>query len=262
MNAIFISSDKRKRKFMISEVIKSECGYLLRDILEFDNFSRFYDSRKKINFAMYTILIFQGIMRDFVEIRNTFLFTRSYCIDDLHEYELILHRITQDVNTFFKHTNDKAKTIVVLDLDETLIDENYLAICDLDLIFETLRKYYDYLFLWTHGVRSHLKKALELNPTIMKVDGTFCRQDFIDSHYPKGIGAILNYFNNKYGVTRFTKTCLVDDSQDNYQQDFTLFVKIPFKKIKNLTQYILRSVIIDTSVDERKIIEPNIEQDF
>nr|WOZ57636.1 38K protein [Menippe mercenaria nudivirus] len=139
--------------------------------------------------------------------------------------------IEAQLNTFFNHPKkafDKA-SVVVFDLDDTLID------CDYDIIIDDLNRFllqcqrlFDLVVLWSHGCPKHVNHAFSTSMAEYRLYFTdvFAKtSSFVTNN--KGCGKLLAMLNRKYGVQCLKETMLVDDQLCNYNNDYDLFMHAP-----------------------------------
>ena len=128
------------------------------------------------------------------------------------------------------------KTVIVFDLDETIIDQDYRLVCSYveELLVES-RNIFDYMVLWSHGNTNHVQKAMTLYKLGKLFDLVLTRGRFQYHCFNKGFGLVLKHLNKTHGIAKVKYSVLVDDQIANFNNDYTYFFKVD-KKINN-TQY-------------------------
>lgn len=113
------------------------------------------------------------------------------------------------------------KSIIVFDLDETLIDSLCKKLDYADELLEIAHDQYDYVVLYSHGSHLHVDD----NVTKFK----FAKFDLVlsndenDKKCNKNLLQLYNYFPQ----VRFTRATLVDDSLYNWTPEYTKLV-VPY----------------------------------
>lgn len=134
----------------------------------------------------------------------------------------------------------KFKSIIVFDLDLTLIDDDGRKLKYSDDLLQLAREKYDYLVLYSHGSHLHVDEHIQQFEN-WHSENSICSQttssttnssnngklfDLILSNSDhnarsnKNLLFLYNYFPN----TRFTKAILVDDSLYNWTPEYTDFI--------------------------------------
>jgi len=116
------------------------------------------------------------------------------------------------------------KSIIVFDLDDTLINENLELLQNVDEAMQWARKNFDLMVLWTHGNSKHLQHQWNAwNLEKYKFDKILARGDD-DTISCKNLLFLYNYFP-KY---KFTHSVLIDDTPSNITPEYTNFI-IPLR---------------------------------
>lgn len=119
------------------------------------------------------------------------------------------------------------KSIVVFDLDETLIDSHGNILEMADQLLTTARRVYDLMVLYSHGsslhVDEHVAKLLHMRRNQYTFD-LILSNNMIDRRCQKNLLQLYNYFPN----IRFTLSTLVDDSLYNWTPEYTKLI-VPHK---------------------------------
>lgn len=120
-------------------------------------------------------------------------------------------------------TISQEKSIIVFDLDETLIDsENKMYPNAIDVL-KIARNYFDLLVLWSHGSSLHVDEHITKYFSNIKFDLVLSNSND-QPKSPKNLLYLYNYFPN----TLFTTSWLIDDSPYNITAEYT-HVAIPLK---------------------------------
>ncbi len=136
---------------------------------------------------------------------------------------------------FFKPKRYENQSVVVLDLDDTLIDaEGEIIINDLMKFLNLLHRYFNFVILWSHGCQQHVNYIF--NTTMKKYqlyfDDVIAKVSTSDL-YNKGIGKLLSHLNTKFNVVELGRTLLIDDQLCNYNFDYDYFIHAPSKSEKH-----------------------------
>lgn len=117
-----------------------------------------------------------------------------------------------------------SKSIVVFDLDETLIDKHGNVLDYADELLMVARRRYDLVVMYSHG------SSLHVDEHAVKVLSRCSRKDFmfdlilsnnmVDKQCQKNLLHLYNYFPN----TRFTVSTLIDDSLYNWTPEYTKLI--------------------------------------
>lgn len=156
------------------------------------------------------------------EISDTSLYVDSFDIPNVNN-------ILFKYNLFFKY-NLKPASVVVWDLDNTIIDKNYNLINDqLVEILSNQKNIFDYTVLWSHGNTTHVEKGKDLLNRKYDIMFDLCISkrinDFDKPDTCKNISYVLKLLNKKYHITSFKFSCLIDDICENYNKDYFAYIK-------------------------------------
>lgn len=138
-------------------------------------------------------------------------------------------------------------SIAVFDLDETLIDYNYKILITKEQL-NWFRKNFDFLVLWSHGVRDHvLRGQSNLTATLgVEFDEVICRERN-DYGGHKLLSVVTRALSRNYQIKSVTKSLLVDDLSQNSAGDYTVYCKVPSTDIpafyKKLIDYFERESV-------------------
>lgn len=144
-------------------------------------------------------------------------------------YEQYESDIQFKINIFHQHKPCKIASVAVVDLDDTLINENCeILIENLNNYLIIMKRFFDYIIIWSHGNQSHVNYAFNsvLAPYKKYFSDIIARSSQFKSNN-KGIGIILRFLNRKYDVCQLSHTMLVDDQSCNYNRDYDYFIHTP-----------------------------------
>lgn len=113
-----------------------------------------------------------------------------------------------------EHTTTKDRSIAVVDLDDTLIDEKDRLLKCAKKLLTTIRQRYDIVVLYSHGNDDHVDYWL--NRLKVPLDLVLCNNK-TSRRCQKNLLQLYNHFP---GV-RFTKAILVDDSLFNWTPEYS-----------------------------------------
>ena len=132
-----------------------------------------------------------------------------------------------------RHLYD-AKSIIVFDLDSTLINVRCEKLKNADKILEHAKRIYDYVVLWSHGSPLHVDdnvQKFQINDGTVRGDEIFdliLRNDNFNFS-AKNLLYLYNYFTD----CRFTRATLIDDSPYNWTPEYSRLI-IPDRSLTNL----------------------------
>ena len=132
-------------------------------------------------------------------------------------------------NFFMKKGPLVKKSIVVIDLDDTIIDrDGNFIIYNFQKYFEILKRTFDLVVLWSHGCQQHVNHIFTTTLRDYKnsFDLIIVRNSSVQLAN-KGIGYILKLANIKFNVVEFTNSALIDDQACNYMNDYDYFIHVP-----------------------------------
>lgn len=117
------------------------------------------------------------------------------------------------------------KSIVVFDLDDTLIDNHNNKLLCSDGVLDYAKKVYDYVVLYSHGSALHVEEnALKFCCLNTLSDNTFTLILSNNGSDPKSQKNLLSLYNYLPTNIRFTKSTLVDDSLFNWTPEYGKFI--------------------------------------
>ncbi|UBZ25546.1 38K protein [Crangon crangon nudivirus] len=126
-------------------------------------------------------------------------------------------------------------SVIVYDLDDTIInrDGDYITSNIKELINHS-RRYFDYIFLWSHGCSRHVENAKQtcINGIGFDFDYIISKRT-MDTISNKGFGKVFRILNEQYGVATIAYSALVDDLASNYVGDYDCFLHISDSETKN-----------------------------
>ena len=122
-------------------------------------------------------------------------------------------------------------SLIVFDLDDTLIDEQYnLLSPKMTKILEITKNIFDYVLLWSHGDACHVRHSLVTNKLhINTFDMIITRGTLQKDWYNKGLGYVLKEANRTLKIGSLSFSVLADDLLSNWIGDYDCFVLIPKK---------------------------------
>ena len=156
-------------------------------------------------------------------------FTININVTIINNIDVAVEILNVHIDEFFNN-KDKVASVAVVDLDDTIINKDYKVIIDLKY-FTNLKKYFDYVILWSYGDDNHVQYAIH-----------HCNLNFFnyvlskrkhETTYNKSLNQILLFLNKMKGVVKFSKTLLIDDQETNYNNDYDIFFNVP----TDITQY-------------------------
>lgn len=122
-------------------------------------------------------------------------------------------------------------SIIVFDLDDTLIDEKYnLLSPKMPKILGITKNIFDYVLLWSHGDACHVRHSLLTNKLHENMfDMIITRGTLQKDWYNKGLGYLLKEANRTLKIGSLSFSVLADDLLSNWIGDYDCFVLIPQK---------------------------------
>lgn len=141
------------------------------------------------------------------------------CVDRVDEYGLYeAYRRAKD----WAFSITQIESIIVFDLDETLIDTNCEKLEGSDKLLMCAREIYDKVVLYSHGSNLHVDDNLtKFDNSVFDLVLSSASHDNISN---KNLLYLYNYFPN----TIFSRATLVDDSLYNWTPEYDKFI-VPFK---------------------------------
>lgn len=138
---------------------------------------------------------------------------------------------------FFRGKQEKAVSVAVFDLDETIIDRSDTLVSNTIVDFyKGIRKDFHYVILWSHGNKRHVDRVSstldsEFGITFDCIIHRGCVEDVVDKqndvNINKGAGKVLQILNKKFKVTSLYMSVLIDDLPSNFTNDYLFYIKIP-----------------------------------
>lgn len=140
-------------------------------------------------------------------------------VDRINEYNIYeAYRRAKD----WAYTITNVETIIVFDLDETLIDRKCAKLKDADKLLSCARTIYDRIVLYSHGSNLHVDDNVsKFDKSIFDLILSNTAHDHISN---KNLLYLYNYFPN----TVFSHATLVDDSLYNWTPEYDKFI-VPYK---------------------------------
>lgn len=154
-------------------------------------------------------------------------------IDRIYDYELYASCVRAKL--WAASTNIMAsRSIIVFDLDSTLIDDNGKKLQYADQVLNLARQKYDYMILYSHGSHLHVDEHVQQfenwhSENYIQNGGDSADQQLFNlilSNGTHGIRANKNllYLYNYFPNIRFSSAVLVDDSLYNWTPEYTEFI--------------------------------------
>lgn len=224
------------------KMVRSDGVYPLLDVT-LDNF--YSDKLKKLSgmkpeYTSYGIkdktpiyTIGQNGPRYVIWTKNSPLTVCATYIDRIDDYELYaacvrarLWAASSDIMAL--------RSIIVFDLDCTLIDDDGRKLQYADQLLEVARQKYDYVILYSHGSHLHVDEHVQQFENWHSENHTLNGGDAEDqklfnlilSNGPNSTRSNKNllYLYNYFPNTRFSSAVLVDDSLYNWTPEYTEFI--------------------------------------
>lgn len=141
------------------------------------------------------------------------------CIHRINIYDL---NMAVDMAKNWATELTEQKSIIVFDLDLSLIDNKNNKLKYADTVLNHAKHLYDFVVLYSHGSKLHVDENVEqFEPDTF--DLVLSNNSRYQKKTNKNILHLYNYFPN----VRFTKTTLFDDSIYNYTPEYNKFI-IPY----------------------------------
>lgn len=145
--------------------------------------------------------------------------------------------IMSKYSAFMKKINSE-ESVIVWDLDQTLInDDSSPTVADLSKLLLRFKSNFQRCVLWSHGTSAHVNAHLKLYRIEHLFDLIISRKLTNEYDSNKGMGVILRELNKKFGTTKILYSCLVDDKQSNYLEDYTFFLKLEPNKFNHEAEF-------------------------
>lgn len=126
---------------------------------------------------------------------------------------------------------NESKTIVVFDLDRTLIDDDGKKLIGADEVLAAARERFKLLVIWSHGSPVHVdENVLKFD---VKIDLTL-NNAVVNDLSAKNLLYLYNWFKN----CKFTESWLIDDSLFNYCPEYEKMIIPTTNDISNLLKII------------------------
>lgn len=141
------------------------------------------------------------------------------CVDRMNEYNLYeAYRKAKD----WAFSITKLESIIVFDLDETLIDRKCKKLKFADELLKCARLLYDKVVLYSHGSNLHV------DDNVTKFNSDSFDLVLSNNHCDKVCQKNLLYLYNYFPNTMFKTATLVDDSLYNWTPEYDKFI-VPYK---------------------------------
>lgn len=162
--------------------------------------------------------------RDLLPINGTY-------VNRIEDYE-ITHALLGAIDWSMGYTLTKNASIIVFDLDNTLIDDENNKVIGADKVLNIARRKYDLVVLWSHGSSLHVDENVRKFTNIRFDLKLNC--DTEKNLSPKNLLYLYNFFPTYY----FTKSALVDDSLFNFCPEYNLMI-VPTLNNLNSVEHLL-----------------------
>lgn len=146
-----------------------------------------------------------------ITFRNEFVDYVAFPSSDAANMTAAIQRAIQLKTAFVAQTQHLAKTVIVWDLDRTIITDQDAWICsDITSSIAYMSSFFDYKILWSHGNEAHVQHWVRrLRAESVTFDYIIWRKG--DETRNKGAGLILSVLNKAYHVGSLRWAILVDD---------------------------------------------------
>ncbi len=124
-------------------------------------------------------------------------------------------------------SSQREASVIVFDLDDTLIDGNNRALLiDLQHFVTFMKRMFTFVVMWSHGTCEHVHKNLKKHNIESCFDMVIART-YDEDTKNKGLGYVFRALNKQFRVTSLTYTALVDDLPTNYTNDYDFYLQVP-----------------------------------
>lgn len=142
----------------------------------------------------------------------------------------VIETIISKYNNFFKNDLYNTASVIVWDLDDTILDRNYKLLNDqLVDVLQSQNYIFDYSVLWSHGTSHHVTKCLDILNRKYNINFDSCIAKKIEEYHKKdtckNVSYVLKTLNDKFNITSFNFSCLIDDMCENLNNDYYVYVK-------------------------------------
>jgi hypothetical protein len=145
------------------------------------------------------------------------------CVDRIDYADIFesYKRLTDWLNL---HNIKEHKSVIVFDLDETLIDNQNNKLKCANTFLRHARNIYDLVVLYSHGSNLHVDDNVSKFKNYQDVFDLILSNNTIEEPSNKNLLYLYNHFHN----VRFTYATLVDDSLYNWTPEYDRFI-VPYK---------------------------------
>lgn len=130
---------------------------------------------------------------------------------------------------FANNCKNPPGSVVVWDLDDTIIREDDTIKCSKEIL-KQWRSQFDYMVLWSNGSADHVSTQLDRLEITDLFDMTIALSKFENGGTNKPYGVVLKELNKKFNIPYTTISVLIDDLEENYDDDYDVFVCCASKK--------------------------------
>ena len=168
--------------------------------------------------------------------RNMLIYTNHLTISSNVIREEHLNIIVQQQTNFFA-TSSAVCTVIVFDLDDTLIDDkNQPLVSNLAEFIDHTRTIFDYVVLWSHGTCEHVHSNLKMYKLQKSFDLVISR-NYNENTKNKSIGLVFKELHKKFNISQISMCALVDDLKDNFNEDYDYYLQVPRSNAKTVEKY-------------------------
>lgn len=117
------------------------------------------------------------------------------------------------------HSRRSEKSIIVFDLDDTLIDSNLIKLDGADLVLQWAKEKFGLVVLWSHGDSLYVQEQIKKHFSWFNFDLVLARDP--EGRSCKNLLHIYNHFPNTYFSG---EAILVDDTVSNWTPEYTKMI--------------------------------------
>ena len=158
--------------------------------------------------------------------RKSMIFNQIFTFTQINPHSL--ENISFQYNNFHSFSNIKNASVIVFDLDDTLIDKDNLPLwTDTRQAILECHKLFDFVILWSFGKSEHVYHGLrQCSLSESDFNWIITRRYFSDDLDCKGLGYIFNLLHAQFKVVSLHYSVLVDDLPENSSNEYTRFIQI------------------------------------
>lgn len=137
----------------------------------------------------------------------------------------------------FYSISQRICTVIVFDLDDTLIDVNDQPLVgNLQNFIENTRNIFDFVVLWSHGTCEHVHHNLKLHNLQSSFDLVISR-NYKEQTKNKSIGLVFKELHKKFNIAQISMSALVDDLHSNFNEDYDYYLQVPRSNAKTVEKF-------------------------